>query len=78
MAAAYVVTARIQPSRPHVAAWVEARATRYQAAGGSVRVDDRLVDTSPPGQREIELRWEAICERWSQLTFFLFDAESWR
>ena len=77
MAAAYVVTARIQPSRPHVAAWVEAPATRHRA-GGSARDDDRLVDTSPPGQRELELRWEAICERWSQLTVFLFAAESWR
>jgi len=63
--------------RPHVAAWVESPATRYRA-GGSACDDDCLVDTSPPGQREIELRWEAICERWSQLTFFLFDAESWR
>lgn len=77
MAAAYVVTARIQPSRPHVAAWVEAPAVRNQARG-SARDDEGVVDTSPPGQREIELRWEAICERWSQLTFFLFDAESWR
>jgi hypothetical protein len=23
-------------------------------------------------------RWQAFRERWSQLTFFLFDPESWR
>jgi hypothetical protein len=23
-------------------------------------------------------RWQAFRERWSQLTFFLFDSESWR
>jgi hypothetical protein len=23
-------------------------------------------------------RWSAVRERWSQTTFFLFDAESWR
>jgi hypothetical protein len=77
MAAAYVANARIQRSRPHVAVWAEVPVSWYRAAG-SARDDDRLVDTSPPGQRELELRWEAICERWSQLTFFLFDPESWR
>jgi len=23
-------------------------------------------------------RWQAVRERWSQTTFFLFDADSWR
>ena len=77
MAAAYVVSARIQPSRPRAAAWSEAPARRYHAVA-SAPDDDRFVETSPPGQRELALRWEAICERWSQLTFFLFDPESWR
>ncbi|HEX5012802.1 MAG TPA: hypothetical protein VFV72_01495 [Candidatus Limnocylindrales bacterium] len=77
MAAAYVVRARIRPTRPNVAAWSEAPVRWYPAAPGTPD-DETLVDTSPPGQRDLELRWQAVCERWSQLTFFLFDAESWR
>jgi hypothetical protein len=73
--AAYVVTARIQPGRPQIAGTAEFQA--WVGCGDAVD-DERLVDTTPPGQREFELRWEAICERWSQLTFFLFDPESWR
>mgnify|MGYP006372039075 CR=1 FL=1 len=26
----------------------------------------------------LESRWARVCEVWSQTTFFLFDAESWR
>ncbi len=31
----------------------------------------------PPGPTLAE-RWTAARERWSQLTFYVFDAESWR
>ena len=73
---AYVVSARVAPGRPHAAPPPGPRvdAKRREPAAE----DDRLIDTSPPGQRELELRLEAISERWSQLTFFLFDPESWR
>ncbi|MBA2382823.1 MAG: hypothetical protein H0V73_12000 [Chloroflexi bacterium] len=30
------------------------------------------------GSRWEGSRWEAFRERWSQLTFYLFDANSWR
>ena len=30
-----------------------------------------------PGERLAE-RWEDLRETWSQMTFFLFDPESWR
>jgi hypothetical protein len=73
--AAYGVSARLQPGRPHLATTPE---VPKWIVYGEVHVDDRLVDMTPPGQRELELRWEAICERWSQLTFFLFDPDSWR
>ena len=31
-----------------------------------------------PMEPDLAERWEMFRERWSQLTFFLFDAESWR
>jgi hypothetical protein len=73
--AAYVASARIRPPRPHFAS---ASDVLPRSGYGEACDDERLVDTTPPGQRDLELRWEAIRERWSQLTFFLFDAESWR
>jgi hypothetical protein len=39
---------------------------------------DGLLDTTPPEKRALELRWEAVCERWSQLWFFVLDRDSWR
>ena len=73
--AAYVVSARIDRGRPHIAAstWAHAQPVDRPAAA-----EPLLIDTSPPGQRDMELRWEAVRERWSQLTFFLFDPQSWR
>jgi hypothetical protein len=74
--AAYVASARIARGRPRIAA-----AERPPTRGLTDRIaapDARLVDTSPQGQRELELRWEAFSERWHQLTFFLLDPESWR
>jgi hypothetical protein len=74
--AAYVASARIDRGRPRIASTVTRpshdRLERPASANAS------LLDTSPPGQRELELRWEAIRERWAQLTFFLLDPESWR
>ena len=77
MAAAYVASARLDRGRPHLA-------TRALTADRPVAVERLLageawlLDTSPPGQRDLELRWEAFRERWSQLVFFLLDPESWR
>jgi spermidine synthase len=76
--AAYVVTARIEAVRPHVACAPGAAAATWSRVWAARSSDDRLVDTTAPGQRDLALRWEAIRERWSQLTFFLFDPESWR
>ena len=76
--AAYVVTARIEAAKPRAARAPGAAATPWSGVWPARFSDDRLVDTTPPDQRNLELRWEAIRERWSQLTFFLFDPESWR
>ena len=73
---AYAATARIeriaphlligQPNRGAVGAWlVESELTVVEVA--AVDDADPFVD-----------RQTAISERWSQLTFFLFNAEGWR
>src|SRR5262245_40341344 len=72
--ASYVVSARIEPSRPHRAAAPAAALD----ADTPPAVEPWLLDTTPADQRALELRWEAVRERWSQLTFYLFDVESWR
>jgi hypothetical protein len=77
MAAAYVASARIDRGRPRLLA---AAASRAATAEGTqpVAIDGRPVDTTPPELRGLELRWEAFRERWSQLWFFVLDADSWR
>jgi hypothetical protein len=76
MASAYVASARIDRGRPHLVATPPS--AEWSLARDGRTVDERLVDTSPPGQQEIELRWAAVRERWSQLWFFVLDPESWR
>jgi hypothetical protein len=73
--AAYVASARLQPGRPRLAATTR---QLVNAADRPATTDVWLLDTSPPGQRELELRLEAIRDRWSQLWFFVLDPESWR
>jgi hypothetical protein len=76
MAAAYVASARIDRARPHVlppdwarAAMADLDMTPLPATANDMsRLDDR----------DLLVRWESFRERWSQLTFYLFDAESWR
>jgi hypothetical protein len=76
MAAAYVASARIDRGRPRLAADVGSRIVA--AAPRLPAMTDGLLDTTPPEKRALELRWEAVCERWSQLWFFVLDTESWR
>ena len=73
--AAYVASARLQPVRPRLATTAR---QPVDAADRPAPADARLLDTTPPGQRELELRLESIRERWSQLWFFVLDPESWR
>jgi len=78
MAAAYVASARIDRGRPRL---IVAPASIAVPTGDVPRVaavDGRLVDTTPPERRGLELRLEAVRERWSQLWFFVLDRESWR
>jgi hypothetical protein len=73
---AYAATARIeriaphlligQPNRGAVGAWV--------VESESMDVEVAAVDDADP----FVDRLTAISERWSQLTFFLFNPEGWR
>jgi len=78
MAAAYVASARIDRGRPRLIATSPSFAAANGDAPRAAIVDGRLVDTTPPERRGLELRVEAFRERWSQLWFFVLDKESWR
>jgi hypothetical protein len=41
--------------------------------------DDAVIDVAGWWlESDLAVRWQSIRERWAQMTFFLFDAESWR
>ena len=81
----YAVSAQIRSATPRIASsgmlgWPE------PGTGGHGRQSpaDALIvtldpdDAVPPPEPTAAERWEAIRERWGQLTFYLFDADSWR
>jgi hypothetical protein len=78
---ANVATARVRPSRSRPVPVVRSRdrTERLRAASPSgatiVAGPDDARGAAMFGARA---RWRAACERWSQLTFYLFDPESWR
>jgi hypothetical protein len=91
--AAYVASARIDHGRPRIVGpaglsiRLPAEPPERRTATASASADDPaapaaaepwVLDTSPPGQRDLELRWEGVKERWSQLWFFVLDPQSWR
>lgn len=72
---AYAATARIERVRPRVAIG-QARVDdgRFWVVDSEVQVDVAAIDDGDP----LIDRLTAIGERWSQLTFYLFNAEGWR
>ena len=73
---AYVATARIERVTPRL---VLGRAWAGDRAAPLPDPDDAVVDLADVGPGDPLLdRLAAARERWSQLTFFLFDAEGWR
>jgi hypothetical protein len=79
MAAAYVVSARIHHGRPRpVPAMIARPRTLEVLPLAAMSADGRVVDAQPAEPSEMELRWAAFRERWSQLWFFVRDPESWR
>ena len=77
----YVAIARIEGVRPRpVGAEPRARQDPERTAAARVRADEAaLADLTETAVTDSLIeRAEALRERWSQLTFFLLDAESWR
>lgn len=77
----YVASARIIRGAPRITRPSDRVADRWteplRAATPDVLILD--VDASPAiGGATVVERLHAIHERWSQLTFFLFDPNSWR
>jgi hypothetical protein len=76
----YVASARItrgsaRPARSPDLRFTPAELIEPASAGAS------LIDTTPAADAPsgaVAVRWSALRERWSQLTFFLFDSNSWR
>jgi len=76
----YAAAARIRSVSPHLAGGTR---DLDEVVPGSAAETDALVIASPddlvtgPGWNLSE-RWAAARERWSQLTFYLTDPNSWR
>jgi hypothetical protein len=60
------------PAKPVDGSWRTLRSTTPTIV--ALDPDDVLPEPAPT----IAERWDAVHERWSQLTFYLFHAESWR
>jgi hypothetical protein len=77
----YVAIARIEGVRPRRAgAEARARHDPERALPDRARGDEvALADLTETAVRDSLIeRAEALRDRWSQLTFFLLDADSWR
>ena len=69
-----------------VAARVETRGPRFIGGASGGETPERVPDAAdtpadlitPRDEPGLDVRWDAFRERWSQLTFFLFDGNSWR
>lgn len=76
---AYAATARIERVTPHLVIGRARDGDAEARAAVLAEPDDAVVDlaTSDGGDPLVD-RLIAARERWSQLTFYLFDAEGWR
>jgi hypothetical protein len=77
----YVASARIVRGAPRLARWASS-ADRSLDLAPAAAVDEPLIVEGDPssagGPGGFVERLEAFRDRWSQLTFFLFDPNSWR
>jgi hypothetical protein len=78
----YAATARIQGVAPRL---VDPGRDSWAGTIPIAEVPEELIeleagagDHLPAPPPTLAERWEAARERWSQLTFYLFSAESWR
>ena len=71
----YIVTARVEAVGPRFVGGLPASDPPDLARPA----DDAPAEfVGPAGDARLGERWDAFRERWSQLTFFLLDGESWR
>ena len=76
----YVASARIVHAAPRLVRPNGAHERSIQAAD-ALPVEDLIVEAGPPlagAWGHVAERVAAAGERWSQLTFYLFDPNSWR
>ncbi len=78
----YAATARIQGAAPRLVGagrdpWA-GTIPIADAPAGLVELEPGVGDHLSPPPPTLAERWDAARERWSQLTFYLFSAESWR
>lgn len=76
----YVASARIVRAAPRFVRANGALERSFQAAD-ALPVEDLIVEAGPPvasAWGRVAERAAAAGERWSQLTFYLFDPNSWR
>jgi len=76
----YVASARIEPGPPRLArgerSWIVADEPTKPVESPAIVVE--AVARDDPHPSPVVERLRAARERWSQLTFFLFDPNSWR
>jgi hypothetical protein len=70
----FAASGRVQRTAPRLVRAGGAEG-RFVAAPRSEDVTE-LVDVRDPGP--LSDRWAAFRDRWSELTFYLFDPQSWR
>ena len=70
----FAASGRVQRATPHL---VRARGAERSSLATPYSEDViEVVDVRDPGP--LSDRWAAFRDRWSELTFYLFDAQSWR
>lgn len=75
--AAYAVVARIDRVKPHLAGHTSPAGAARPAAE-PVDPPEAIDLVGRPLLPRFAERWTGFREAWSQTTFYLFDAESWR
>jgi hypothetical protein len=78
----FVASARIERALPRLADHRRGpdpgRSTSHLGDQPSEVVEVLRADSPGDTRAAIRDRWAAFRERWSELTFYLFDAQSWR
>ena len=76
----YATSARLGPASPRLAAGGGDRSAEIRVADLAATVIDTGTSAAAGDTlaRRLADTWTSVRERWSQLTFYRFDPESWR